>query len=172
MDKITQLKQALARADLFDKWDDLLLELVASICEERTYQRDDIIFDENSPGDELYVIISGTIDIQVNPAMIQYRDPDATIGPYQTIATLRAGQNFGEVALLDEGLRSAAAICREHNTRVIAIPRDRLLVMCDNVPRLGYALMRNLATDLAMKIRNTDIQMRAVLTWTPSHKAP
>ncbi|MFP4321588.1 MAG: cyclic nucleotide-binding domain-containing protein [Anaerolineales bacterium] len=169
-DKTTRLKKALARAELFEGWDDILLELVASISEERTYQRGDLIFAENSPGDELYVIVSGEITIQVNPGMIEQRDPDATMGPYQTIATLRAGQNFGEVALLDQGLRSAAAVCTDFDTHVIAIPRDRLLVMCENVPRLGYALMYNLAADLAMKIRNTDIQIRAVLTWTPSHR--
>jgi len=29
--------------------------------------------------------------------------------------------------------------------------------------------MRNLAGDLAMKIRNTDLQVREHLTWTPKH---
>ena len=37
--------------------------------------------------------------------------------------------------------------------------------LCETYPRLGYLLMRNLAADLAMKIRNTDLNMREQLTW-------
>ncbi len=50
-------------------------------------------------------------------------------------------------------------------TRVLIIPRDKLIVMCDSYPQMGYRLMRNLAADLAMKIRNTDLKVREYLTW-------
>jgi CRP-like cAMP-binding protein len=83
-----------------------------------------------------------------------------------TIATLRRGQSFGEVALVDQGLRSALARCSQPDTVLIAIERDKLMLLCNNYPLLGYRLMRNLAADLAMKIRNTDLQVREFLTWT------
>jgi CRP-like cAMP-binding protein len=47
----------------------------------------------------------------------------------------------------------------------VVIPRDKLMRLCDSYPQLGYRLMRNLAADLAMKIRNTDLQVREYLTW-------
>ncbi len=47
----------------------------------------------------------------------------------------------------------------------MVIPREKLMVMCDTYPQLGYRLMRNLAADLAMKMRNTDLQVREHLTW-------
>lgn len=149
--------QELAQCDLFIDWDEVLLELIASICIERTYQYNEIIFDENSDSDEMYVIARGTVAIRVFAA-----------DSYQTITQLRRGQNFGEVALLDEGRRSAAAVAMENGTRLIAIPRDRVLLLCDNVPKLGYRLMRNLATDLATKIRHTDLDIRDHLTYSPS----
>jgi CRP-like cAMP-binding protein len=93
---------------------------------------------------------------------------DRQKGP-QTIATLRRGQSFGEVALVDQGLRSASARCAQHNTRLLVIPRAKLMLLCDTYPQLGYRLMRNLAADLAMKIRNTDLQVREHLTWTTPH---
>src|SRR5256885_16883248 len=86
-------------------------------------------------------------------------------GP-QTIATLRRGQSFGEVALVDEGRRSAAARCAQHDTHLVVIPRDKLMLLCDTYAPLGYHLMHNLAADLAMKIRNTDLQVREQLYWT------
>jgi CRP-like cAMP-binding protein len=158
------LKYILAQADLFYEWDDLLLELVASICVEQVYQRGELVFDENSRGEELYIIAEGEVEIQGRAG----RDPSAR---YTTIAVLRRGQHFGEVSLLDAGRRTAAAVVAEPDTRLIIIPRDKIIVMCENVPRLGYYLMRNIAADLALKIRSTDQDIRERLTWVPANPA-
>jgi len=163
---LTALKHELSLSDLFYEWDSLLLELVASICQERTYGRGDVIFAENGLSDELYIIASGTVEIRVHPSMIGMDDSQGE----QVIAVLRRGQNFGEVALLDEGRRTASAVAVESNTRLIVISRDKIITMCENVPKLGYLLMRNLASDLANKIRKTDIDIRAQLTWVPNER--
>lgn len=39
------------------------------------------------------------------------------------------------------------------------------MLLCDTYPQLGYRLMRNLAIDLAMKIRNADLNIREKLYW-------
>jgi CRP-like cAMP-binding protein len=150
----------LRQADIFDDMSSTQLELVASICSERHYQAGDIIFEENTPGDEMYMIASGEVQILVNPAIIG-NDTNTS----HTIATLRRGQSFGEVSLVDEGLRSAGARCSMQDTHLVVIPRDKLMLLCDTYPQLGYKLMRNLAADLAMKIRHTDLQVRDQLTW-------
>ena len=152
----------LSQADIFYELTDTQLELIGSICTERHYQAGDVIFEENTPGDELYVIASGEVEIQINPALIdREKGEDA-----QTIATLRRGQSFGEVSLVDQGLRSAKARCAQQDTNLVVIPRDKLMLLCDTYPQMGYKLMRNLAADLAMKIRHTDLQVREFLTWT------
>jgi CRP/FNR family cyclic AMP-dependent transcriptional regulator len=151
----------LKEADIFYELTNTQLELVASICEEMTYQEGALIFAENTTGDELYVIADGEVHIEVDPSLIGRRDAG---GP-QTIATLRRGQSFGEVALVDQGVRSAAARCAKNGTRLLIIPRNKLMLLCDTYPQLGYRLMRNLAADLAMKIRTTDFQVREQLTW-------
>ncbi len=155
------LTTVLRQADIFDELSATQLELVASICEERTFQTGDVIFAENTTGNELYIIADGEVQIQVDPALV---GASAETGP-TTIATLRRGQSFGEVALVDQGVRSASARCAKQDTRLIVIPRDKLMLLCDTYPQLGYRLMRNLAADLAMKIRNTDLQIREHLTW-------
>lgn len=152
----------LKQADIFDELTNTQLELIASICTERHYQAGDNIFEENTPGDELYIIANGEVEIQVDPALI---GKDSSSGLY-TIATLRRGQSFGEVSLVDQGLRSAGARCSQQDTHLIVVPRDKLMLLCDTYSQLGYRLMRNLAADLAMKIRHTDLQVREQLTWT------
>jgi CRP/FNR family cyclic AMP-dependent transcriptional regulator len=134
--------------------------------ERTTYSAEEIIFGENSASDELYIIASGEVDILVNPALVQ----STAVGhPARslTIVTLRRGQTFGEIALVDQGLRSASARCASKRAHLLIIDSERLLKLCDSHPDLGYRLMRNIAADLAFKIRGTDLAIREQLLWRP-----
>lgn len=153
----------LKQADIFVELTPSQLDLIASLCEEKRLNTGDVVFAENSPSDELYIIGQGEIEIQIDPSLVS---GDASLNTgLVTIATLRRGQSFGEIALVDQGLRSAAAKCAQHGTQLLIIPRDKLMVLCDTYPQLGYRLMRNLAADIALKIRNTDMQIREELLY-------
>lgn len=157
----------LKQSDIFFQFSPTQLELVANLCQEATYQKDDLIFRENSTSKELYIIVQGEVDIFVDPSLVGAVDASAE---NKVIATLRRGQSFGEVALVDEGLRSASACASQNDTRLLIVPRDKLIMLCETYPHLGYRLMYNLAADLAMKIRNTDLQIREQLLYKPSDK--
>jgi len=153
----------LKQADIFFELTPTQLELVASLCQERRCRAGDIIFEENAASDELYIIAQGEVDIQVDPSLVGVEEAKS-MGQV-TIATLRRGQSFGEVALVDQGLRSATARCSDNNTQLLILPRDKLILLCDTYPQLGYRLMRNLAADLALKIRSTDLRIREELLY-------
>src|ERR1700694_5861439 len=153
--------------EIFSDMSDTQLELIASVCQEQQYNSGDLLFAENTRGDGLYVILNGEVEITVDPSLVTAGDK----GEQYTIATLRRNQSFGEVALVDEGFRSASARVTQHDTRLLLIARDKLMLLCDAYPQLGYRLMRNLAADLAMKIRNTDLKVRDQLTWTHAPNA-
>jgi CRP-like cAMP-binding protein len=157
----------LKQSDILYQCTPTQLELVANICQEGVFQKDDLIFRENSSSKELYIIVQGEVDILVDPSLVSSVDIRME---NKIIATLRRGQNFGEVALVDEGLRSASACATQNNTRLLIIPRDKLMMLCDTYPQLGYRLMYNLAADLAMKIRNTDLRIREQLLYKPQEK--
>ena len=154
---------SLKQADIFFELTPTQLELIAALCQERRCNAGDMIFEENAASDELYVIAQGEVDIQVDPALVAGDDTQSQ-GPV-TIATLRRGQSFGEVALVDQGLRSASARCAANGTQLLVLPRDRLILLCDTYPQLGYRLMRNLAADLCLKIRSTDLRIREELLY-------
>ena len=162
----TTVVNFLKQADIFFQFTPTQLELVANICHEVTYQKDDLIFKENTSSKELYIIIQGEVNIVVDPSLISISDVVTT----RTIATMRRGQSFGEVALVDEGLRSASACAAQNDTRLLIIPRDKLIMLCETYPQLGYRLMYNLAADLAMKIRNTDLRIREQLLYRSQEK--
>ena len=159
----------LSQTDIFYDLTEPQMAMVAGLCSEATYSAGETIFEENSASDELYVIARGEVDILVNPALIQSSAAGQPARPL-TIATLRRGQTFGEIALVDQGLRSASARCAAKKTRLLIIPSDQLINLCDTDSDLGYRLMRNIAADLAFKIRGTDLAIREQLLWGPRVK--
>ena len=153
----------LKNADIFYEFTENQLELVANLCQERTLKTGEIIFYEGTKSDELYIIADGVVDILVNPDLVSDK-PDQDHNPV-TIATLRRGQSFGEIALVDQGLRSATARIAHDNTRLLVIPSNKLLALCKANPKLGYRLMFNLAADLSLKIRSSGLRIREELLY-------
>jgi len=160
---MSDLTNFLKQADIFYQLTPTQLEMVANLCQERTYVVEEIIVDEGASTKELYVIAQGEVDVLVNPAIVG--GPENVSKGMVTIATLRRGQSFGEVALVDEGLRSATVRAARRDTKLLVISRDKLLMLCETYPQLGYRMMYNLAADLAMKIRNTDLRIRETLLY-------
>jgi CRP/FNR family transcriptional regulator, cyclic AMP receptor protein len=159
---MSDLTNFLKQADIFYQCTPTQLELIANLCQEHTYALGEIIVDEGANTKELYIITHGEVEILVNPAVV---GGPASPKSMVTIAALRRGQSFGEVALVDEGLRSATVRAAQKGTTLLVISRDKLIMLCETYPQLGYRLMYNLAADLAMKIRNTDLRIRETLLY-------
>ena len=157
-DLVAYLKQG----DVFYQFTQTQLELVSNLCQEKTYHPGEIIFEENSNSKELFIIIQGEVDILINPALVGTKEKQEKV----SISTLSRGQSFGEIALVDEGLRSATARVKSKEARLLVIPREKLIMLCETYPQLGYRLMYNLAADLAMKMRNTDLRVREKLLYS------
>ena len=155
----------LKQSDIFYQFTPTQLEMVANLCQEIAFQAGEVIFKENSNSQELYIITQGEVEILINPALVGTPDKSKQAGA--PIATMRRGQSFGEIALVDEGLRSASARAAQKETRLLVISRDKLIMLCETYPQLGYRLMYNLAADIAMKIRNTDLRVREQLLYKP-----
>jgi CRP/FNR family cyclic AMP-dependent transcriptional regulator len=158
-----QYLNILKQADIFEGMNPTQLELIGSYCQEKSFSTGEVIIPEGSDSDELYVIVEGEVDILVNPALVsdqpEEREPVA-------IATLGRGQSFGEIALVDRGFRSASVLAKQ-KTRLLILPREELIQLCEAYPQLGYRLMFNLAADLAFKMRNSGLLIREELLYRP-----
>lgn len=160
---MNNLVNFLKQSDIFYQFTPTQLELVANLCQEVVFNTGEVVFQENSSSKELYVIVQGEVDILINRGVTGQLNKTET-----PVARLRRGQSFGEVALVDEGLRSASARAAQKDTRLLVISRDKIIMLCETYPQLGYRLMYNLAADLAMKIRNTDLRIREQLLYKPN----
>jgi CRP/FNR family transcriptional regulator, cyclic AMP receptor protein len=159
---MSDLPNFLKQADIFYQLTPTQLELVADLCQECTYALGEIILEEGTHSMDLYIIAHGEVEILVNPAIVG--GPESPRGMV-TIAVLRRGQSFGEIALVDEGMRSATVRAAQKETRLLILPRESVMELCEAHPDLGYQLMYNIAADLAMKIRNADLQIRETLLY-------
>ena len=118
---MSTIAEFLKESDIFGQLTQTQLEMVANICNEQRYSAGEVIFEENSDSKELYVIVRGEIEILISPTT------GALAKEKHQIAVLRHGQSFGEVALVDEGLRSAAApaIPTQGSLTQLTLPTNR-----------------------------------------------
>ena len=131
------LVASLARIPFFAGLDDDALERVASGTRTRRFRRGEVIFHAGDPGDALFIIVSGEVKIAL---------PSET-GDEAILATLRPGDVFGELALLDGAPRSATASALAA-TETVVLPRDRFRELIADEPAVRDALLASLAAEL------------------------
>ena len=156
--------QLLEKVDIFCDLTPPQLEQVFAICKEVVFFQNELIFAENSPSTEFYVILEGEVAIQVDPALISATSVQQKPG---TIAVLYPGQSFGEVALVDEGVRSASAICQSMYCKTLVISQQDLMQLLKKDYEIGFKVMTSLATDLCTKIRLSNLNLREAMLYLP-----
>jgi uncharacterized membrane protein len=96
---LSEEAQSLARVPLFKRLEPSELEKLAEEIDQVNYQDGEVIFNEHDRGDSLYVVERGSVRIWV-------MDEDVK---EVTLAELKPGDFFGEMAVLDRGERSSSA---------------------------------------------------------------
>ena len=96
---LSQEAQSLARVPLFKRLEPHELEKLAQEIDQVNYPAGETIFNEHDRGDALYILEAGTVRIWVY---------DDDVKPV-TLAELKPGDFFGELAVLDRGERSSSA---------------------------------------------------------------
>ena len=113
------------------------LRQVAQALEEQKFFRGDRIFEINAQGDNLYILVSGRVGISIDP------DPASR----DFIATLGAGDCFGEMNLLDDKPRSATAHVIEDSV-VLSLDKSRLRGLILSYPEISIGMLRSLSLRL------------------------
>jgi len=151
------VKTYLAQTDLFDNLTEEQLDKIEAITEAAVLPKDIVLIEEKEISDALYIIASGSVKILLNPSIVS-AEPNTTDSVL--VAELVSGQIFGEMALVDQGMRSATVQTTQDNTYILRLPREKLIELCESDIDLGYKIMKNLVADLALKMRNTGLTLR------------
>jgi len=99
----------------------------------RDYRKSEVIFEENSLGNEMYIIHSGRVRLFTQGQR----------GEKVTLDIIEEGGIFGEMTLIDGSPRSATAVAEE-DTRLIALDRPKFLYMIQQQPMFVFTIMHAL----------------------------
>jgi len=123
----------------------------------RRYERNQIIFEQGEPAEELYVVQGGQVAIATQSAD----------GRESVVAVLEPPSLFGELPLFDDSPRSADARALQP-TEIIAVRYDDVRAVLNERPQLLWGIVRL----LAQRLRTTDEALAdAVLLDVPGRTA-
>ena len=135
--------ESLRAIPLFSSVIDEDLEAVAALLIERRFPKHKTIVEEGLPGDYMYVICEGRVQVS------KLSDD----GREKILEFLDAGDFFGEMSLLDNAPRSAS--CRALvESRVLALSRGDFLNAMRKSPDLAMAVVQ----ELTRRLRQIDEQ--------------
>lgn len=148
----------LRRVELLGGLTDGELLQIAQICKLRRVPAGQVIFNEGDDSDELLIIHEGCVRVSLHT-----RTAEGSMAP-STINMLYTGQSFGEMALLGGATRSAT-VTSVDACALLVINERAFAALCDTNPRIGYHVMRNMASDLAYKLRSSNLLLRGNIRW-------
>ena len=116
----------------------------------KVYRKSEVVFEENSIGNEMFIVCSGRVKL--------YTEPNT--GRRTVLAVLKPGQHFGEMALVDASPRSATAVATQDNTKLVVLDKAKFSYLVQQQPEFAFAIMET----LCQRLRETNLQLAQAKT--------
>lgn len=153
----TVVLDALRMVPFFQELTQPELELIVALGRVAVYPKDMTLFQEGDAGHGFYVVVDGTV-------RIAKRAPFSWDG---TVAYIERGGCFGEMALVDDFPRSAAAIAHEE-CMVLFVEREAALDLFREAPVVGRKILWALCRSLSLRLREASDRIVALSSLTRS----
>ena len=134
--------------DLFSALDDAQLDTIAQMAFEKSYRRGDIILMEDEDTNQsLFILAKGEVKVFLT----------AEDGKEAILASLKEGEFFGEMALLDGEPRSATVRAVE-DSQLLTIRREEFLQCLKKQPDLALTLLG----EMSRRLRKSNRQISSL----------
>ena len=141
MRRLDHYEARLANVPLFRACSKKDLRNIARLADSDTCRAGEVLVREGQRGNELYVIVEGEADVSRDGV---------------SIASLKAGDYFGELAVLRPAPRTATVTATTEVELLIVTPRQLAILLAD-VPLFA----RKLLTGMATRLQEADAQSHA-----------
>ncbi len=142
---MTQVPDYLKKIPFFNSLADEDIFIIHKTCVKKDCNAGEIIFSEGDPGDSLYIVVEGSVEIWKD-----YNHPEADL-----LSVYGPGQLFGELALIDDSPRSATVVARQ-DCRLLSISRHDFEIITRSNP-ISKSIMKSLS-QIIRKRTDTFIQ--------------
>ena len=141
------LAESLLYVPIFSELPQNVIDEIASVGHQKSYDKNETIFIEDDPGTALFFIITGKVKIS--------RTSDD--GREVILSIISENDFFGEMAILDGMSRSASVIATE-NTELYIIKREDFLQLIKKHPEVSIALLK----ELTNRLRAADMKIKSL----------
>ena len=145
--------KSLRAIPLLSKIADEDLQILAKMVKEKQTKSGENLITEGDSGDEMYVLIEGTVDVIKS----------TIFGDKFVVATLDAKSHgvFGEMAMIDNDKRSATVKAKT-DCVTLSLGRKEFDRFCNEHPKSGVELLRLISFNLVRNIRTENNNLRMV----------
>jgi CRP-like cAMP-binding protein len=140
--------EAIGKISIFSGLGPAPLEQLASIASEESFKLGDFVFREGSPGDAMYLLLSGKVRISREVAGMGE----------EALAVLAPGEAFGEMSIIDGAPRSADARVHERCDLLVIKKADMEDLLFLNKD-LAYEILWSWVRTLSSRLRETNDKM-------------
>jgi uncharacterized membrane protein len=124
----------LANVELFEHLEDDDRARLASVIDDVELKANATLFHAGEPGDALFIVRDGEVELFIKD----------TAGQKIVLSIAHEGEVFGELALLDEGARTATAVALS-DSHLLKLDRDDLLLLFQKSPVSALRLLGGMA---------------------------
>ncbi len=107
----------------------------------KTYEGGDVVFREGDEGSNMFFVVQGEVEM--------------TRGG-QVLRVMKAGEYFGEMAMLLKASRAATATVKGGAARIVTIPAANIEAVLAQNPKIALTVLR----EMADRLRKTDILLK------------
>lgn len=139
---------------LFDGLTDAEKVLAEKAGAVKLHPKGSTVVRESDAGSSMFLVRSGVVEVRKN------LDPER----YKQLKTLAADDFFGEMSFLTGAPRSADVVAL-HDSEILELRRDAFDRLVEKNPAVGAKVYRNIAQELANRLRRNNDELRSAILW-------
>src|SRR5215471_4495725 len=116
------------------------VRLLLSVARRRRFQRGEVVFHRDDPGDSLHLIVSGRFAVRVM----------TPLGDMVWLAVRGPGENFGEMTLVEDDARRSATVSALEEAETFAVRKPEFDGLRQRYPGIDRVLIAFLAGEVRM----------------------